>query len=148
MAQSAPAESAPKALLPAEENKERNIRADASAAYRISESTQERRIPAESFHKKRFLVLSAAVYAASVADMHETIRVRNESWWYERDPLARPIVRLPAPAYYAAGLALATGVNWLSWKMGHSRRWQKMAFLPQLFSTAGNAYGFKSNASY
>lgn len=64
------------------------------------------------------------------------------------DPLARPVVRLPAPAYYASGLALATGVNWLSWKMGHSRRWDRLALLPQLFSIAGSTSGFKSNYNY
>lgn len=131
-------------LLP-EENRERNGGADVSAAYLKSESSKGHTISAQKFHKRQFVALSAAVYAASLADMHETMRVRNESWWYERDPLARPIVRLPAPAYYATGLALATGVNWLSWKMGHSRRWRKLAFLPQLFSIAGNSYGFKSN---
>lgn len=144
-AQSGPTESALKALLPAEESRETNLRADASASYLKSESLQGRILPAENFHKKRFVLLSAAVYAASVADMHETMRVRNEPWWNERDPLARPIVRLPAPAYYATGLALATGVNWMSWKMGHSRRWHKLAFIPQLFSIAGNTCGFKSN---
>ena len=144
-AQSAPAESTLKALLRAEENRETNIRAEASASSLKGESSRRRIIPAENFHKKRFVILSAAVYAASVADMHETMRVRNEPWWYERDPLARPIVKLPAPAYYTTGLALATGVNWMSWKMGHSRRWHNLAFLPQLLSIAGNTCGFKSN---
>ena len=144
-AQSAPNEPAPNALLPIEENQESNVRAEASASYLKSESPRERIISAGNFQKRQFVVLSAAVYAASLADMHETIRVRNEAWWYERDPLARPIVRLPAPAYYASGLALATGVNWLSWKMGHSRRWRKLAFMPQVMSIAGNSYGFKSN---
>lgn len=144
-AQSAPTESTLRALLPAVENRESNIRADALASSLKVESSRGRLIPAENSHKKRFVVLSAAVYAASVADMRETMRVRNEPWWYERDPLARPIVRLPAPAYYATGLALATGVNWMSWKMGHSRRWHKLAFMPQLLSIAGNTCGFKSN---
>jgi hypothetical protein len=27
------------------------------------------------------------------------------------DPLARPLVKLPTPAYYASGFALATGLN-------------------------------------
>lgn len=144
-AQSVLTESAPKTPLPAEENMERNTRVGASASYLQNESPQGRIIPAWNFHKRQFVILSAAVYTASIADMHQTMSVRNEPWWFERDPLARPIVRLPAPAYYATGLALATGVNWLCWKMGHSQRWHKMASLPQLFSVAGNSYGFKSN---
>jgi len=98
-----------------------------------------------NFSKQRFLILSAGVYAAGLADMHQTMHNKQFSWWYESDPLAKPLVKLPSPAYYAAGLALATGVNWLSWKMGHSGKWRKVALLPQLFAIAGNSYGFKSN---
>lgn len=101
--------------------------------------------PPTHFNKRRFLILSAGVYAAGLADMHQTMHNKQYSWWYERDPLAKPLVKLPVPAYYAAGLALATGVNWLSWKMGHSGKWRKVALLPQLFAIAGNSYGFKSN---
>ncbi len=97
------------------------------------------------FHKKQFVILSSLVYAASAADMHQTLHNRKYFWWYEADPLARPFVRLPAPAYYAAGLTLATGINWFSWKMGHSRRWHKLAPIPQLLSIVGNTYGVKSN---
>jgi hypothetical protein len=97
------------------------------------------------FRRKQFVVLSVAVYGASLADMHQTLEVRKSAWWYETDPLARPFVKLPAPAYYASGLAMATGINWLSWKMGHSRKWHKWAPIPQLLAIAGNAYGFKSN---
>jgi hypothetical protein len=95
--------------------------------------------------KTSFVLLSAAVYGASLADMHQTLEVRKFSWWYETDPLARPIVRLPAPAYYVTGLALATSVNWLSWKMAHSRRWRRLSPIPQLLSIGGNLYGFHSN---
>lgn len=97
------------------------------------------------FRRKQFVILSAAVYGASLADMHQTLEARKNSWWYDTDPLARPFVRLPAPAYYASGLAMATGINWLSWKMGHSRKWHKWSAIPQLLAIAGNAYGFKSN---
>jgi len=90
-------------------------------------------------------VLSTAVYGAALADMHQTLEVRNSPWWYETDPLAKPFARLPAPAYYATGLAMATGINWLSWKMAHSRRWHKFAPVPQLLTITGNLYGFHSN---
>jgi hypothetical protein len=97
------------------------------------------------FSKKQFFVLSVAVYGASLADMHQTLAFRNNSWWYETDPLAKPLVRLPAPAYYATGLAMATDLNWISWRMGHSRRWRKLSPIPQLLAVAGNIYGFRSN---
>ena len=100
---------------------------------------------AERFPKKQFFVLSAAVYSAGLADMHQTLEARKNSWWYETDPLARPLVKLPAPAYYATGLAMATGLNWISWRMGHSRRWRKLSPIPQLLAIGGNIYGFRSN---
>lgn len=97
------------------------------------------------FSRKQFVVLSAAVYGASLADMHQTLEARKNLWWYETDPLARPFVKLPTPAYYATGLAMATGLNWLSWRMGHSRRWRKLSPIPQLLAIGGNIHGFKTN---
>jgi hypothetical protein len=102
-------------------------------------------VSAGHFSKAEFILLSTAVYGASLADMHQTLAVRKLYWWYETDPLARPFVHLPTPAYYAAGLAMATGVNWLSWKMAHSRRWHKLAPIPQLLTIGGNLYGYHSN---
>src|SRR6266550_9523096 len=43
--------------------------------------------------------------------MHQTLEARKNSWWYETDPRARPFAKLPAPAYYATGLAMATGLR-------------------------------------
>jgi hypothetical protein len=99
------------------------------------------------FHKTQFLILGAALYAASLADMHQTLQERKYSWWYERDPLAKPLLTLPTPAYYATGLAMATdlNLNWISWKMGHSRRWHRQAAIPQVLAIAGNSYGYRSN---
>jgi hypothetical protein len=96
-------------------------------------------------YEKKFILLSAGVYTAAILDMHQTLAVRSSPWWYETDPLAKPFVRLPAPAYYATGLALATGVNWLSWKMARSHRWRKLAPIPQVLSIGGNLYGFHTN---
>jgi hypothetical protein len=101
--------------------------------------------PSPHFSKIRFVLLSTAVYGAALADMHQTLKERNYSWWRETDPLAKPFVRLPTPAYYATGLAMATGLNWLGWKMARSRRWRKLSPVPQLLTISGNLYGFRSN---
>jgi hypothetical protein len=122
-----------------------NIGVIAPEPFRNKGLLHGNQIRAGHFNKKPFLVLSASVYAAGLADMHQTLYARRYSWWYEKDPLAKSMVRLPAPAYYATGLALATGLNWLSWKMGHSRKWHRFAPIPQLLAIAGNTYGLKSN---
>ena len=112
--------------------------------------------------KKQFLLMSALVYAAAAYDMRQTTLEKqrwNRSvssrlqtcpqcisdgrlvWFSDSDPLARPIVNLPTPAYVAAGIALATGVNCLSLKMGRSHRFHKVWFVPQLISIGGNSWG-------
>jgi hypothetical protein len=129
----------------ATEVKKPDLRAELAASLRIREKNNTKPLSPVRFHKKQFLILSAAVYGAGLADMHQTLKERKYDWWYESDPLAKPFVRLPAPAYYATGLAMATGLNWVSWKMGHSRRWHKLAAIPQLLAIGGNTYGYKSN---
>jgi hypothetical protein len=127
------------------EVKKSDLKIELTAPPRIREHYNAMPVRVGRFPKKQFLILSAAVYGASFADMHQTLKERKYDWWYESDPLARPFVRLPAPAYYATGLAMATGVNWISWKMGHARKWHKLAVIPQLLAIGGNTYGYKSN---
>jgi hypothetical protein len=67
--------------------------------------------PPPHFSRTRFALLSASVYVAAFADMHQTLQERKCSCWREADPLARPLVGLPSPAYYATGLVMATGLN-------------------------------------
>jgi hypothetical protein len=89
---------------------------------------------------RRFILLSAAVYAAATLDMHESLSLRPT--FHEDDPLAKPIARFPAPAYYATGAAFATGMNWLGWRMARSERWHSVWWLPQMCSIAGNLLGY------
>jgi len=73
---------------------------------------------------KSYWVLSAGVYTAAGLDMQ-----RSESMlpnFDERDPIVRPFLRLPAPAYFASAALFATGINFLGWKMARSERWHKI----------------------
>ena len=138
-------ESVPRPTLLAPAVKIPEVKTESAAPISVKKNNEARTLSAARFHKTQFLILSAAVYGASLADMHQTLRERNYSWWYETDPLAKPFVRLPPPTYYATGLALATGLNWISWKMGHSRKWRRLAAVPQLLAIAGNTYGYQTN---
>lgn len=120
-------------------------KAESPAPIAIKKSADAKPFSAVGFHKTQFLILGAAVYGASLADMHQTLQERKYSWCYETHPVARPFVALPTPAYYATGLAMATSLNWISWKMGHSRKWHRVAVIPQALAIAGNTYGYRSN---
>src|SRR6267143_10818 len=96
------------------EVKESDRKAELAAPLRTEKNHDAKPPSAVRFHKTQFLVLSAAVYGASLADMHQTLKERKYTWSYETDPLAKPFVRLPTPAYYATGLAMATELNWIS----------------------------------
>ncbi len=100
----------------------------------------EPRKPVKDEHKRLFWMMSAGVYAAAGLDMQETASFRPH--FHEVDPLARPLVGLPAPAYYASGALFATGINWLGWKMARSPRWHKIWWIPQVTSMAGNLAGY------
>ncbi|SRR6266849_7953575 len=120
----------------------------APGIFPLPKKTGNPRVP-----KKPWIVLSPAVYAAAAWDMHGTensagLYRKNPGLfpggYFEADPLARPFTRLPAPAYYASGFALATGINWLSWRMGRSLRLHGIWWLPQAFSIIGNVQGVRS----
>lgn len=97
-------------------------------------------IPSTSSQRRRFILLSTFVYGAAFLDMQESASHRPH--FQERDPLAKPFINLPAPAYYASGAAVGTGVVWLSWKMAHSQRWHRAWWLPGAISVFGNSFGY------
>jgi len=128
----------------------------ASIATNAQELTEDappvKKKPALRVPKGLWLSLSAATYTAAALDMRATADAEE---WFEKhphvhlgptetDPLARPFVRLPRPAYYACGFALATGVNWLGYRMSHYRKLRKVWWLPQSISISANSWGYKT----
>lgn len=100
----------------------------------------EPRKPVKDRRVLLFVTMSAGVYTASAFDMEESKSLGPDL--RELDPLAKPFVRLPAPAYYAAGAIFATGINWLGWRMASSPRWRKIWWVPQATSIGGNLSGY------
>lgn len=84
---------------------------------------------------RAWLALSLAGQAAVLADAKTTLDLRHSYplTFRESDPLARPFVNLPSPAYIGSGVALTAALSLASWKLTHSehdwmrRRW----WLPQ-----------------
>jgi hypothetical protein len=87
-----------------------------------------------------FTLLSAGVYTASIVDMAKTQSSLPN--FQERDPLARPLLLLPRPLYFASGFMLATGVNYLGLRLRESPRFHKVWWLPQIISMAANFGGY------
>jgi hypothetical protein len=130
----------------------------------VRESPQPAAIPNsnDKHHKftmttKLWVASSLAVYTAAALDMQATEeavqRVNRlhkqypffpNDYSFESNPLARPLLKLPAPAYYACGIAFATGVNWIGLRMSRSNRFRKVWWLPQALSVAGNTHGYLS----
>jgi hypothetical protein len=95
-----------------------------AVAQKLTEDSVPPKKPATlRLPKTLWLSLSAATYTAAALDMHATAdaveRKRKYPLAYlgfpESDPIAKPFVKLPRPAYYACGFALATGINWLGY---------------------------------
>jgi hypothetical protein len=79
----------------------------------------------ESVMRRRsrsWLTLSLAGQAAALADAKTTLDLKHAHpiTFYENDPLARPFVNLPPPAYVASVVGLTAGVSAISWKLRHS----------------------------
>lgn len=89
---------------------------------------------------KSYWVLTAGVCTAAGLDMHQSESMLPH--FEEKDPIVRPFLRLPAPAYYASAALFAAGMNFLGWKMARSERWHKIWWLPQVTSMAGNLAGY------
>ncbi len=66
----------------APEVKEADLKTELAAPLRIEKKHDAKPLSAVRFHKTQFLILSAAVYGASLADMHQTLRERKYSWWF------------------------------------------------------------------
>ena len=88
-------------------------------------------------------VLHIASIFAAQADVAMTMEVKHTYGGVnEQDPLARPIVNLPNPAYEIVSMGLAVGLNLLADRAAQSPRWHKFARPLLAAQIIGNSYGF------
>lgn len=89
----------------------------------------------------RFTALTLAL-----ADIGQTAYHKTQGPIYEYDPLARPIVNLPTPAFVSIGCGLAVAGYFVSVKLEHSQHaWlRKAAWILPIVSGGANAYGITS----
>lgn len=91
---------------------------------------------------KSWYVLAAVAAAAGGADAVTTVQMKAHlgTEFRELDPLAKPFVNLPKPAYYASDLALSGAVSLAGLKMSHSASpvIRKLWWLPQALQTGLN----------
>jgi hypothetical protein len=108
----------------------------------VGEGTLRRQRELHRYHSwKVFIPFSAAVYTMGLLD--QTATIGHGDWRVnEQDPLVKPFTQVPAPVFVAGGVAFETGVNWLAWRMGRSRRWHEIWWLPQICAVGANAYGY------
>jgi len=101
----------------------------------------------EKSHDGTWLALSVATYTMALGDAAQTSYYKGPHA-LEVNPIARPFVNLPAPAYFALAGIATTGTNYLAYRMKHSRhRWERRIWwLPQTMQIAGNAYGISATA--
>lgn len=71
---------------------------------------------------RAWLALTLAGQAAALADAKTTLDLKRAHplTFYENDPLARPFVNLPPPAYVASVVGLTASVSAISWKLRRS----------------------------
>lgn len=92
---------------------------------------------------RSWLALSIAGQAAVLADVKTTLDLRRSSplTFHESDPLARPFVNMPKPAYVGSAVALTAGLSLVSWKLSTSENgWlRRHWWLPQAAQIVLNA---------
>jgi hypothetical protein len=88
---------------------------------------------------RTFFVLGTATYTAALLDMAETSsRLPN---FHENDPLVRPLLRLPAPLHYTAGMSWPLGSIWWVGKW-RSPRMSRFWWTAQAAAIVGHLTGF------
>ncbi len=92
---------------------------------------------------RAWFALGVVSQAAALADAKTTLDLKRSHplTFYESDPLARPFVNLPPPAYIASVIGLSAGVSAISWKLQRSEHplLRRLWWLPQATQIAFNA---------
>lgn len=116
---------------------------DRIATRRVDQVPPKGRVDASRPIPRAWKLLTIASGAAVTLDMATTTVADG----HEEDPLARPIVKLPTPAYFAVGYTEAAAVDWLGLRMYRSRRWHRFWWVPQALQIGGNLFGASNTMS-
>ena len=89
-------------------------------------------------NRRAFITLAVLGQIAAGADVQSTISL-NTTAGSEMDPLAKPIVALGRPGYVAASVALVGGLSYFGWRLGTSRRFHRVWWVPQVAQITANS---------
>jgi len=96
---------------------------------------------------KIWSALTVLSLGSAVADVHFTIQCKATGC-YENNPLARPFVSLPNPAYATLAMAGTGAIDFSALKMRQSSNpfLRRFWWVPQVAQIAGNVYGAQHTA--
>jgi hypothetical protein len=115
--------------------------ASSQDAQKVSELPDRPSPRVETHLSRDWLILSVVGQAAALADAGATLSLRHEyPNFIEHDPLARPFVTLPGPAYVALAMALTAGISIGSLKLQKSpnRFVRRLWWVPQTVQIGTN----------
>jgi hypothetical protein len=96
---------------------------------------------------KLFRLLAVSGFLAVTYDTRLTIKTKAQDG-PEIDPVLKPIVELPNPAYVAMTYVLISGLDLVSWKMERSNRFHKIWWVPLVLQIGGNTWGAAYTAAH
>jgi hypothetical protein len=110
---------------------------------------QNPELPVKPSPSKAWRALAAFNFTATMMDVGATINDKNNwgEYFYERNPMAQPIVHLPNAAFATVFAVDSVGVSMIGLKLQRSERFHRIWWLPQLLDAGSHLWGFEVSTS-